>query len=189
MARYYTVDRSGRLSPDHEVRPNTDFSASKFFPVQDHFTRQNLEELTLQLFPDGLTFHGKKYLLDECLVIKTPQGPAPYVPHIPIIELVFELVRRVFFAEKPSRMTSLFAWASRSEAFAFQKVHAGGSIYEVEAETSFRGDMNLLFLGGSGVGAMLFAMKYWRGESSPTPRWEYLLVPPVRVIEEQTNGD
>ena len=189
MARYYTVDRSGKLSTGQEVRPDTDFSASEFFPVQDHFTRQDLEELTQQLFPGGLTFHGKRYLLDECLIMTTPLGPAPYVPHIPMIELVFELVRRVFFAEKPSRMTSIFAWATRSEAVAFQKDYGGASICEIEAETFFRGDMNLLFLGGSGVGAMLFAMKYWRGESSPTPRWEYLLVPPVRVIGITKEGE
>jgi hypothetical protein len=31
---------------------------------------------------------------------------------------------------------------------------------------------------------MQFARKYWRGDSSPQPRWEYLRVPPVRVIAE-----
>jgi len=94
MQRYYTVDRSDSLSPDAEVSCNTDFAACRFFPIKDHFTRADLENITQQLFPAGLTNHGKKYLLDECLIIKTQQGPEPYVPHIPMIELIFELVRR-----------------------------------------------------------------------------------------------
>lgn len=185
MSSFYTVDRYGRLDPGTEVGCDLDFRGARFFPIQDHFTRQELEALTQQLFPRGLTSHGKKYLLNECLVISTPQGPAPCVPHIPMIELVFELVRRLHFPEKPSRMMALFAWATHQEAAEFEMEHGGGSIYEVEAEKYFRGDMKLLFLGGSGIGAVLFAMKYWRGESSPVPRWEYLLVPPVRVVERK----
>lgn len=182
MTRFYTVDRSGSLKLGTEVRCDSDFAAARFFPVQDHFTRQELEELTLQLFPGGLTSHGKKYLLDECLIISTPQGPAPCVPHIPMIELVSELVRRVLFPEKPSRMTALFAWETYHEAVEFQKEHGGGPIYVIEADTFFRGDMKLLYLGGSGIGAVQFAIKYWRGESGPSPRWEYLLVPPVQIV-------
>ena len=182
MPRYYTVDRSGSLSPDDEVNCNTDFTACRFFPIRDHFNRADLENITQQLFPAGLTNHGKKYLLDECLVIPTQQGPAPYVPHIPMIELISELVRRTFFPEQPSRLSALFAWATFDEAVTFQQQYGGGTIYEVEADTFLQADMNLLFLGGSGIGALLFAMKYWRGESSPTPRWEFLLVPPIRVV-------
>ena len=182
MARYFTVDRSGGLQAGAEVRCDADFASCRFFPVQDHFIREDLERLVHELFPEGLTRHGKKYLLDECLVIATPQGPAPQVPHIPIIELVCELVRRLFFPERPSRLQALFAWATRDEAVTFQQQFGGGTIYEVEARSFFRSDMNLLFLGGSGIGALLFAMKYWQAEASPAPRWEYLLVPPIRVI-------
>lgn len=99
-----------------------------------------------------------------------------------MIELVSELVRRVFFLDKPSRLMALFAWETLVEAIKFQKEHGGGTIYTVEANSFFRGDMNLLFLGGSGIGAIKFAMKYWRGEAGGQPRWEYLLVPPVHVI-------
>jgi len=82
----------------------------------------------------------------------------------------------------PSRFSALFAWATFDEAVTFQQQHGVGTIYEVEADNFFQADMNLLFLGGSAIGALLFAMKYWRGESSPTPRWEYLLIPPIRVV-------
>jgi hypothetical protein len=79
-------------------------------------------------------------------------------------------------------MTAVFAWATREEASSFQQEHGGGIIYEIEADDFFRGDMKLLYLGGSGIGALLFAAKYWGGDASPAPRWEYLLVPPVRVV-------
>lgn len=159
-----------------------DFQGCRFFPVQDHFAREDLEHLVQELFPEGLTKHGKRYLLDECLVISTPQGPAPQVPHIPMIELICELVRRLSFPNLPSRLQAVFAWASHDEALAFQREFGGGTIYEVEADQYFRGDMKLLYLGGSGIGAWQFAMKYWRCQASPAPRWEYLLVPPVRVV-------
>jgi hypothetical protein len=182
MPRYFTVDRSSGLQPGSQVVADLDFQGCRFFPVQDHFTRADLEHLLRELFPEGLTKHGKKYLLDECLVISTPQGPAPQVPHIPMIELLCELVRRVSFPTLPSRMQALFAWGSRDEALVFQHEFGGGTIYEVEADQYFRGDMKLLYLGGSGIGAWNFAMKYWRREASPDPRWEFLLVPPIRVV-------
>lgn len=42
--------------------------------------------------------------------------------------------------------------------------------------------MKLLLLGGSGIGAYLFAMKYWQVSAGPAPRWEHLLIPPVRIV-------
>jgi hypothetical protein len=182
VARYFTVDRSAELKPGSDVVADGDFQRCRFFPVQDHFTREDLETFARELFPEGLTRHGKRYLLDECLVISNEKGPAPYVPHIPIIELVSELVRRISFAHLPSRFQALFAWGTREEAIAFQRESGGGAIYEVEADNYFKGDMKLLYLGGTGIGAWKFALRYWRGEAGPTPRWEYLLVPPIRVI-------
>jgi len=182
MLRYYTVDRSDSLQPGSQVIADFNFHSCRFFPVQDHFTRQDLERLVQELFPEGLTQHGKRYLLDECLVIPTPHGPAPQVPNIPMVELICELVRRLSFPNLPSRLQALYAWASPDEALAFQREFGGGTIYEVEGDQYFRGDMNLLYLGGSGIGAWQFAMKYWSGDASPAPRWEYLLVPPVRVV-------
>lgn len=181
--RYYTVDRLGTLNPGMTVICDTDFTSCRFFPVPDHFTRTDLEALTYQLFTDGISSHGKKYLLDEYLLIDSPQGPVPYTPHIPMIELVSELVRRIYFPDKPSRFTTLFAWGSRDEAVEFQQQYGTGNIYEVEAEEFFRGDMNLLLLGGSCIGALQYATMYWKGEGCCTPRWEYLLVPPIHVID------
>jgi hypothetical protein len=79
-------------------------------------------------------------------------------------------------------MQAMFAWESRDEAVAFQSEFGEGAIYEVEADEWFKGDMKLLYLGGSGIGAWYFATEYWRGEAGPAPRWEYLLVPPIRVL-------
>ena len=183
MPIYYTVDRSNRLKAGAVVNPDTDFSNCRFFPVEGHFDRIDLERLTQQLFPLGLTEHGKTYLLNEYLIVQTAQGPAPVVPHIPMIELIFELVRRVFFPDKPSRLACIFAWEKYDQALEFQKQHGSGTIYRIESESFIRGDMNLLLLGGAGISAIQFALKYWNEGKSPQPRWEYLLIPPVKVIE------
>lgn len=183
MPTYYTVDRSNKLKAGAVINPDTDFSNCRFFPVEGNFDRIDLERLTKQLFPLGLTEHGKRYLLNEYLILQTPQGPAPVVPHIPMIELVFELVRRSFFPDKPSRLACIFGWEKYEEAVEFQRQHGAGTICRTEAEGFFRGDMNLLLLGGAGISAIQFAAKYWNGGSGPQPRWEVLLIPPVKVVE------
>jgi hypothetical protein len=80
----------------------------------------------------------------------------------------------------------VFGFSDLSEAERFRQHHGSGTIYRVSAAAAFQADMSLLFLGGSGIGALLYAMKYWGGEGTAQPRWEHLLVPPVTVIEHVT---
>jgi|ThiBiot_500_plan_2_1041550.scaffolds.fasta_scaffold62392_1 hypothetical protein len=182
MSVYFHVDRSAELVPGQVIISDKDYVSCIFHPVLDCFDQSDLELLVNELFPAGLTRHGKHYFLNHSLLVHTPEGIVPFVPHLPVIELTVELVRRLYFPERPSRFASIFAWKSLNEAKLFQKEFGGEQILQLEADASFCGDMDLLFLGGSGVGAIQFAMKYWRGESSSSPRLEYLLIPPVRVI-------
>ena len=55
-------------------------------------------------------------------------------------------------------------------------------IWKVEAVDSFRADMNWLnpiFH----LASEQYAHSYWKQAASPSPFWEYLLTPPVSVIE------
>ena len=184
MATYYIVDRSTSLAPGDVIGKDKEYSACRFFPVQGHFKREDLENLAEELFTDGLTYHGKKYFLDECLVIKTDQGPASAVPNVPAVELIVELVRRLEFPEALSRFEAVFAWKSIKQAQEFCNDYGQGKILLVEGEKVGKYDMNQLYLGGTTVGSWLFARRYWSGVAGPTPRWETLMKPPVKVLEE-----
>jgi hypothetical protein len=154
-------------------------------PCHGSYTQEELTTFVVSLFPSGLALHGKHYLFDECLIVRglTPTAPQPFAQHVPIIELVAELVRRLSFPDHPSRFTSVFAWESLDDAKWFRQKYSSpeAPIFRMSGEMTFRGDINLLLLGGTILGAWLYATKYWRGDSSASPRWEVLVVPPVTI--------
>ncbi len=182
---FFTLDRRASLKPGQVLVPNLDFAGRRFYPLSGHYDRADLETFARSLFPGGLSEHGKNYLLDELIVVSGPHGPEPLVPNTPAVELVAELVRRMSFPERPSRMACVFAWSTLGEARRFRASHGspGSAIYRVSCEVSSRHDMTLLYLGGTILGSWLFATRYWPGEAGPTPFWEELLVPPVEVLD------
>ena len=186
MKIFYHIDRLNRLENQTTININNDFEQQRFFPIQDVFTKNDLESLTNELYPEGLSEHGKKYLLDEKIVINGPNGPQPVVPHIPIIELVFELVRRLEFSSMPSRLQSIFAWESKEQAENFNQKYCSnkGYLYSLQSNSFIKKDMNLLFLGGSTIGSLMYARKYWKSECSKNPNWEVLLQPPVTILHK-----
>jgi hypothetical protein len=186
MPEFFTVDRNDSLTSGETLNVDTDFTGRRFFPVAGNYTRNDLESLVHNLFPGGLSEHGKTYLLDEFIIVSDANGPTPYVPNTPVVELVTELVRRLSFPHRPSRFACVFGWATLGEARSFKNSHGApnASIFRVSCDSSFRCDMNLLYLGGTILGSWLFASQYWRGNSGSNPRWEELLVPPVEVLEK-----
>ena len=102
-----------------------------------------------------------------------------------MIEAIFEQVRKADFPHLPSRMTSMFGWQSLDEAVAFANTnHAGGfNVFEVEVEDEsyFIGDMNLLYIGGQVINTFLLAHKYWSGQRSANPKLEVLIPLPVTI--------
>jgi hypothetical protein len=128
-------------------------------------------------FPNGLTQHGRQYFLDF-------QSD----PNSRMLEIVWELMRRAEFAHAPSRMTSVFGFATVEDARAFRAEYRAGpmtGIFRVEGKQLHRGNMRLIGWGATGAGAIANARSYWRGERGDASElWECLLAPPVRVIEQ-----
>ncbi|MAS33418.1 MAG: hypothetical protein CL610_05390 [Anaerolineaceae bacterium] len=101
------------------------------------------------------------------------------------LEVFFEAIRLNSFRERPSRFQSLFAYINIDEAIALRENNANNKecpIWEVEAVEYFCADMNLLKFGLNGIDAFSNAHKYWSGDGSKQPLWEYLLVSPITVI-------
>lgn len=49
-------------------------------------------------------------------------------------------------------------------------------------------DMSQLLLGGTILGSWMFARRYGSGAVGPTPKWETLLEPPVKVIQSMRSN-
>jgi len=170
MTRYFTVDRNKSL------KPNLLIDLVKYNDV----TPRELQKHINHLFPQGVTSHGEFYLL---------RGKTPATRVSPIIELLFEYVRRSQFPSRPSRFQSFFAFSTLEDAEAFKKHPQYGKpnslIWEVEADNAFKADMALLTLGGSLLIVSYNTHRYWSGlPSGDRPCWEFLLVPPVNVIRQ-----
>jgi hypothetical protein len=123
MPTFYTVDRLGTLRAGLTVDSSQDYANCQFHTTLGGPTRTDLEVHLAGLFPDGLSNHGKFYLLNHSLInpTRTPGVPSgSMVPVSPMIELIVELVRGNDFPSRPSRYASMFALETADEALAFR---------------------------------------------------------------------
>ncbi len=101
------------------------------------------------------------------------------------VEAFFEAVRRGEHPQRPSRMTSLFAFERLADARAFLFGYAAmpAEIYRLEAEISHRGNFELLKNFAMPVSSgYTLATAYWNGEQGPMPAlWEVLVKLPVTL--------
>ena len=151
--------------------------------LQDVYSAAELAEFLAQKYPEGISHHGEQYLFNVTRYRNVEQES--YTRHMPMLELVFELVRQGQFPHAPSRFTSFFGWETLAEAEEFNRRYRDGQgvICRVTCEDYLRVDMNLLLLAASLPGAMLLAERYWRGEASNMPAWEILMRGPIHVVE------
>jgi len=162
----------------------TEFTKINIWSVQGLYSQNDAIKRVLQLYPEGLSSHGLQYLLSEGIVIFFPGTRTPQrITHTqPMIEAIFEMVRRAEFPSRPSRMQSMFAWCSLTDARQFNMEGGGkGAIYEVSSDDAFVADQNLLFLGGSVIGAYELARKYWAAENSENQKLE-AVIPLPQII-------
>lgn len=136
--------------------------------AQNHFhtapngpIRQELEAHLSDLYPEGLSKHGKFYLLDHVQANETwavLSHVTRMVPISPMIELVYELVRRNDFPARPSWYASMFALETDDDAIHFRSARGWqGRIFKVESASAFRVDMNQLQIDASSIVALLKA--------------------------------
>jgi hypothetical protein len=130
-----------------------------------------------RLFPDGLSFHGRQYMT------QWPQQPN----NDWALEGFLEAVRRAEFANRPSRMTSLFAFERLEDAraFAFMNSNPPVEVYRLDVEIAHRANFSLLrTLAMPVASSYALASAYWKGEQGPAPvLWEVLVDLPVTFGE------
>jgi hypothetical protein len=160
--------------------------ASAIFEVKDLFTQDDAKNLIDNLYPNGISQHGRQYLFDKYVWLYD-QYQNSYVSYLQILEITFELVRLWRHTDKPSRFTSLFGCLTFEDALKLktERFTNSGDIYKVSTDNYFKADMNLL-LTATIPGNILMAEKYWTGQQGPNPFWEILMNAPVKIIEKIT---
>jgi hypothetical protein len=181
MNKFFHVSRSGELPPklDLDTR-HLEIVLRDDAPRSDHEILGTLRNY----FPMGYSQFGFGYLTEPFKYYSDELGHG-LIRHVYAIELVFELIRRLQYPLLPSRYTSFFGFETIEDALAFRTSinHFACPIYKVEGQDHFKADMNLLLSGQSSIHALSYANRYWNGEGSENPTWEYLLTHPVRVLE------
>ncbi|MCE4064369.1 DUF2441 domain-containing protein [Chryseobacterium gleum] len=184
MPEFYTVSRKDISNINQFQLLKKEDINMEIIEVVNIFSQSDAKAVIDNLYPHGISSHGTQYLYDRIDHVYDQYGNS-YVSNYHAIEIIFELIRLLNFPSKPSRFTSAFAWDTLDDAISFKmKICDGfGDIYKVSCENHFKADMNLLLL-GSIPGAMIFADKYWKGESSKEPLWECLLYGQVNILEK-----
>src|SRR6516165_10651975 len=85
------------------------------------FEKKELEDHLVELFPEGLSPHGWRFMLDRYDYIRDPITNDAFVNHTWQVEFVFEMVRRAAFPKMNSRFQSYFAWETLDAARSFRK--------------------------------------------------------------------
>ncbi len=182
MPKFYTVDRSANVNPETTFELIGDYSQYNIWTVQNVYDEGDVIKRINHLYPDGLSEHGVNYLIKQGIVIfeNGTRKPLDITHTTPMIEAIFELIRLNEFPHLPSRMQSMFAWCELSDAQEFKATNGDQcQILEVEYENAFIADQNLLYLGGSVIGAYELARKYWSGVRGNNCKLEAVLALPV----------
>lgn len=171
MPAFFHVDRARLLAE----------GATIVYQRWDNVRPPGLQVHVNDLFPEGVTSHGEAYLLRN-------ERTVPDVASSEL-EILYEYVRRALYASCPSRFQSVFAYTELAEAKAFRSEYGrpDDPIWELKTDRCFRANMNLITAKQKTVLVQSFlAHQYWEGAAGPaelgSARWEWLLVPPVRVL-------
>lgn len=184
MEEFYTVSRADISGKDELTLYKRKDISQDIFEVQDIYKQKDVKDLIDNFYPNGISNHGLQYLYNKFNFVQDFNNDY-FVSYNGVMEGIFELIRLLKFSDCPSRFTSIFACKTFEDAlkFKFENCNNTGDIYKVSSKKYFKADMNLLKI-GSIPSSFLFAEKYWSGEGSKAPFWEYLLEDPVKIIEK-----
>jgi hypothetical protein len=183
MPEFYHVDRvTGRLKSGQVI----EFLYAKS-EIKD---RTNRADIYTSMFPNGVTYHGWEYLLNDKRV-------QPHQDKLGMIEILAEFIRRSDYPERISRFQSFFACKTLEDAKRFISLYpittpegetkCQGDIWLVQCDrVAFEGDMTYLGLGDCWLDAITRLKLYWAGErgQDQAPLLEVLLKPPVTVVKK-----
>lgn len=179
---YFSVDRRGfyKAGGTLGLFKQNPLAGYGFLSVEDFIGPQDLKAHLEELFPDGLSLHGWDYMTRHTDFLNSRGNT--YSDYSVTLELVLEYVRRSSFVGSPSRLQSYFAFDSLPEVMAFKV--GNQPVYRLDADKVMQADQCWLRLGNQNAVGSFAAHKFWSGAGATNPKWEHMLVPPVRVLEQ-----
>lgn len=179
--KFYSADRRWLYRDGPLVLTKNTYPTLKRMKDDFLVSSEDLDRHVLDMFPEGLSIHGWFYAALSARYRDLMHPDAAQ-------EIVFEYVRRAAFPHMPSRFQCFFAFDDLDRVKAFAA--ATSPVYrvvELRAEKFVRLDMNWVIIPKQTAGLSYVAHQYWSGAATGKPDWEYLLVPPVDVIEIPTS--
>lgn len=197
----YHLDRNNILKPGQSINPVAETA------IPDEIKNLKL----LSCFDGQLSAHGLKYLDLKCPVspcLTFPDGSIAYWAqdvakqldnsNMHILEFTFEMVRKAYFPQHPSRFTSLFAVAYMQDFLDWTEICTSADLEQMnilkldlpENPPCFdsrwlKGGLihgrngNKFHIAFSAGLCFDLAFKYWSQIPSDNPRWEYLVQLPI----------
>jgi len=202
--KLYHLDRCRTFEINAEI---------KLYP-KESLLSDELAESFFECFNNGISkhcqnyFNNQSYYVDEIILINNKKMidinsfiRSKSQSDMRCIELIFEMVRRLEFSSFPSRLTSLFAVEDLSDFDEWPELLKDSNyrIFEINVpDNTPRFDANNLrggdifsFDGSSAFIGRLpqieydFAYKYWSGQQTKNPRWEYLIKLPMVISGQE----
>lgn len=152
------------------------------------------------MFPYGISKHGEHYLNDSVYYFGSSMSwlddlfNSNTQNSIFFTEYSFELIRRIYFSDKPSRFTSIFAIEKLEDLKYWSEIYSKDTpVFEITTEKNlaiFDGNYlkgglalsnNPLYQGFSASLNFEQALNYWSEKQSNSPKPEVLLPLPVRI--------
>lgn len=187
---YYHIDRTHSLSEGKLITLNNNFQTNN----------PNGQILIDKMFPSGISKHGEHYLNDSVYYFASSLSCLDNIFNsntqnsIFFTEYTFELIRRIYFSNKPSRFTSLFAIEKLEDLKYWPEIYSKDTpVFEITTENKlaiFDGNYlkgglafsnNPLYQGFSASLNFEQALNYWSGKQSNSPKPEVLLSLPVTI--------
>ncbi|TKV76728.1 DUF2441 domain-containing protein [Rhizobium sp. AU243] len=175
--RLFSADRRGLYGNGPLVLTKRTYGIFREIEPTQLYSKEAIEHHIQELFPEGLSIHGWLHIAHTARFGDGMHSDAA-------MEIVFEYVRRAVFPHMPSRMQCFFAFDDLDRVLSFASLtHNVIRVVELRSERIVRLDMNWLKMAPQVAGLSFFAHQYWSGTPTASPDWEYLLFPPVDVIE------
>ncbi|MDO6646525.1 DUF2441 domain-containing protein [Acinetobacter guillouiae] len=182
MAEFITVDRGKVLFEGKKIELITDLTKTHTISIEGMISNDDLEKSFYRNYPNGISLHGQRYLFGYPPFVELSRS-RELVQISPMIEAIFEQVRRADFANLPSRFVSMFAWHNLADAQMFKEKYQchDANLFKVESDEYFLGDMSFLTIGGQVMNTFELAYKYWNGDRTDSPIIEALLPLPTII--------
>ena len=181
MRLFYHLDRARYIKPG-DILTLEEEPGDIFLGVWTPFVDAAFVEHLRGLARSGLSRHGTLYLI----AMIAEQCPLSNY----MTEMYWEHVRWKEYPDKPSRFRSVFAWDNIEQTIKFANDAGSGVLFEIESDQGYhRADMNLLHMDFDPAVQLNRARRYWESKPAETslaykPQWEYLVIPPARVIRD-----